>query len=200
MNIPGYNAKPEALLTPKIREEESADRNNSDATLDRNHTNVPKVSSTKSPNGETGFPEEASMRDSMVLDAPTTANPQLMPKDTPEKGSLVVQPVEVSSTPDETSKEVDPARVPSHHISETETTNSAAQHQDENIALQKSNIVDLKELKDQEKISQIVPVVEVPTAAPETQARAQTLHISSPIVEAGATADADSSASTPAYN
>ncbi|RAL65327.1 hypothetical protein DID88_000895 [Monilinia fructigena] len=199
VNLPGYTAKPEALSTPKIREEESADRNKSDATLDRIHLNIPKVSSTKSPNRESGLPEDASTRESMVLYATIAANPQVMPKDIPKNGNLVVQALE-ASTHDEAPNKADPAREPSHQISEAETENPAAQNQDGNISLQKSKIAELKELKDLEKIPQIVPVVEIPTAAPETQARAQTLHTSSPVVQAGTAVDADYSASTPANN
>ncbi|ESZ92103.1 hypothetical protein SBOR_7518 [Sclerotinia borealis F-4128] len=184
---------PDSMSELSKKQEPREDRNKADMTLESGRSDVPAANVDVSPNRESGPLEGASMPESMVLDAPAPAPQQILPMGALETGNLVVQPMETSSShQDEGPKEVEPTRDPNHVAFEAQTQNPAAQ---------KTDTAKSAELKDQESLPQVVPVVEVPTAALETQAQAQTLHIgedSSPIIEAGP--DADSSASAPAKN
>lgn len=141
------------------------------------------------------IPEETSVPESMDIDTPDPHN--LMLDGKVEIQNPVVQPMEdLSNRQDEVSKVVESIRGPNHHASDAEIQNPAVQKPDESITVQKAEPAKLTEMKDEKS----VPVVEVPMAAPETQAQAQTIHTSSPIVEADTVADADSSASAPATN
>lgn len=204
-NMSGYiaqstkNSESIPELSKKNPQESEEDRENSNPTLERSHINVPALSSNTSSNKESGIPEGVSVPESMVLDTAASAPQKSMPTGTQETGILAAQSTETSSgRQDKVINEVEPARGPNHMTSksETQTQIPATQKQDDKIEKSLG-------LKDQEIIPQIVPVVEVPTAAPQTQAHAQALHIggeSSPLIVADAAVDTNSSASAPANN
>lgn len=186
--------QPESMPVP-LKTTATPEENKKSDKIDSKDNNMPAGSMNQLLEKEGVIPEETSVPESMDIDTPDPHS--LMLDGKVEVQNPLVQPMEdLSNRQDEVSKVVESIRGPNHHVSDAEIQNPAVQKPDESITAQKAEPAKLTEMKDEKS----VPVVEVPMAAPETQAQAQTMHTSSPIVEADTVADADSSASAPATN
>lgn len=177
----------------------SDNRYNANPTLEWGRVQAPAINPGPPLKRESNLPVSALKLEPMVVEETAPASQTSMPKETPEIENLASKPAKDPSREEEVVKDTESTQTPDQAISQPESqTHQLSQTPVPESKKQDESIPTAAESKGQETTAQVVPVVEVPTAAIETQAQAQTVHTGgdpSPEVGAGVVADADSSAS-----
>lgn len=182
----------------------SDNRYNTNPTLEWGRVQVPTVNSGTSPNRESNLPVSSSNPEPMAVEETAPPPKTSMSTEILESGNLALKTTEDPSREEEVVKDIKSTQnlnqaIPQPEIQSdqpSQTPVPESKKADEDVST-------TAESKDSETTAQVVPVVEVPAAAIETLAQAQTNEAGgdfSAEVGADAVVDADSSSSAPANN
>ncbi|TEY50413.1 hypothetical protein BOTCAL_0277g00110 [Botryotinia calthae] len=184
----------------------SDNRDNANPTLEWGRVQVPSVNPGAPLKRENNLPVSSSNPEPMAVKETAPPPKTSMPTETPESGNLALKTTEDPSREEEIVKDIESTQNPKQAISQPEIQpNQPSQTPVPESKKSDEDISTTAESKDLSTTAQVVPVVEVPAAAIETQTQAQSIQAGGDFsaevgADADAVVDADSSSSAPANN